>query len=87
MTKSVAARVGLGAVLFLALTWCWYAVAADYSYRAVAGTYIFRSNAESSTLFLGRDQRFQQNLSRDGKVEHAQGTWRRIGEGGCVLKG
>jgi hypothetical protein len=60
----------------------WYWVAADYSYSAVAGTYTFQSNGETSTLILKKDQSFQQVLTRQGKVERVQGTWRRIGEGG-----
>lgn len=60
-------------------------VAANYSYRAVAGTYLFHSDEESSTLILRRDQRFMQDLTRNGNVEQAQGTWRRVGESGVVL--
>jgi hypothetical protein len=63
----------------------WYWVAADYSYSAVAGTYTFQSNGETSTLILRKDQSFQQVLSRQGKVEHTQGSWQRIGEGGVVF--
>lgn len=78
-------RVGCGVVLILAFLWCWYMIAADYSYRAVSGTYLFHTDGESSTLTLRRDQSFVQDLTRNGNVEHAQGTWRRVGEGGVVL--
>jgi hypothetical protein len=78
-------RMGCGVTLALALLWCWYWVAADYSYKAVSGTYTFHDDGESSTLVLRPDRSFQQDLSRDGKIEHTGGTWRRIGEGGVVF--
>ena len=78
-------QMGCGVVLILAFLWCWYMVAADYSYRAVSGTYIFHGDGESSTLVLRQDQSFQQDLNRDGRIEHVRGTWRRIGEGGVVF--
>ena len=78
-------RLGCGAVLILVFLWCWYMVAANSSYRAVAGTYLCNSDEESSTLILRRDQRFMQDLTRNGNVEQAQGTWRRVGESGVVL--
>jgi hypothetical protein len=31
---------------------------------------------------LNQDRSFQQQLIRDGKVENAEGSWRRLGEGG-----
>jgi hypothetical protein len=40
---------------------------------------------ETSTLVLRPDHRFQQEISRAGKVERVQGSWRRIGEGGIVF--
>lgn len=85
MKLPTSVRMGCGIVLVLAFFWCWYMVAADYSYRAVSGTYLFHSDEESSTLVLRRDQSFMQDLTRNGNVEHAQGTWRRVGEGGVVL--
>jgi hypothetical protein len=85
MKISTSVRIGCGIFLFLAFFWCWYMLAADYGYRAMSGTYTFRGNGESSTLVLRQDQSFQQDLDRGGKVEHAQGNWRRIGEGGVVF--
>jgi hypothetical protein len=60
-------------------------VAADYSYRAVSGTYMFHGDGESSTLVLRQDQTFEQDLNRNGKTVQVRGTWRRVGEGGVVL--
>ena len=78
-------RISGWVFLSLAVFWIWYMVAADYSYSAVAGTYIFQSNGEKSTLILKKDQSFQQELVRQSKVERTRGTWRRIGEGGVVF--
>lgn len=78
-------RIVCRVVIVLAILWCWYMIAADYGYRAVSGTYTFQNDGESSTLVLRQDQSFQQDLSHDGKVEHSQGTWRRVGEGGVVF--
>jgi len=85
MKISTSVQMGCGIVLFLALFGCWYVVASDYGYHAVSGTYTFQSDGESSTLTLRQDQTFQQDLNRGGTVQHSQGNWRRIGEGGVVF--
>jgi hypothetical protein len=72
-------------LMLLLLFWAWYMVAADYGYKAVSGTYTFRSNSEGSTLVLQADRTFQQDLIRSRIEKHTQGTWRRIGEGGVVF--
>jgi hypothetical protein len=63
----------------------WYIIAADYSYSAVSGTYVYRSDQEASTLILKSDQSFDQELMHDGVATNAHGTWRRIGEGRVVF--
>jgi hypothetical protein len=68
--------------LSLAVFWTWYMVAADYSYRAVSGTYVCRMNGEKTTLVLKEDKSFQEEAVRQGKVLHAQGSWYRYGESG-----
>lgn len=76
----------VGGIAVLALLfWAWYMTAADYGYKAVSGKYTFTGNGEVSTLILTPDRSFRQELSRSGTVEHAQGSWRRIGEGGIVF--
>jgi len=75
-------RVFFGLLLALALFCGWYMVAANYDYGAVSGTYVYRRDNESSTLILRKDRTFSQQRISHGKVEQAQGTWRRIGEGG-----
>jgi len=85
MKMSKPVRIIGWVILSLAAFWIWYMVAADYSYSAVAGTYIFQANGEKSTLVLMKDQSFQQELVRQDKVERTRGTWRRIGEDGVVF--
>jgi hypothetical protein len=74
------------AVLFLlALMWFWYTVAADYSYKAVAGNYELHLNGEDMKLALNEDGTFQQTLDDHGIHKNSAGTWHLIGEGGVVF--
>ena len=75
-------RIGGWIFLSFAVFSIWFMVAADYGYGAVSGTYTFRQGGESSTLTLRKDRTFRQKRDREGKIECAQGNWRRIGEGG-----
>ena len=70
---------------FLVLGWVWYSIAADYGYSAVSGTYSLQAKGEASTLILKQDGTFKQELKREGTMQHAQGSWRRFGEGGIVF--
>ena len=75
-----------GAVLLLlALSWVLYSAMADYSYRAVSGVYKASGGGTTSTLRLNADRTFEQDTGRGGVRLHAQGTWRRNGEGGVVF--
>jgi hypothetical protein len=85
MRMAVVARTICAVLLPLCIFSIWYSVAADYGYGAVSGTYTFRQHGEESTLVLGKDRTFQQDLRRNGIVQHAEGTWRRLGEGGMVF--
>lgn len=58
----------------------WYNVAANYGYRALAGTYVFQRDGEKCTLYLRPDQTFSEELNRGGVMQEAQGRWRRYGE-------
>ena len=78
-------RAGLLLLIAILLFWLWYWRAADYTSNALAGTYTYAGNGETSTLVLKRDQTFQQQLNRDGASEHAQGSWRRYGESGVAF--
>jgi len=73
------------AVLIVLLFWVWYVWAADYGYTALSGTYTFSRSGQQSTLVLFSSRVFHQELSHSGTVERAEGTWRRIGEGGVVF--
>jgi hypothetical protein len=84
MTKSLI-RLFAGIVLLIVMFWSWYWLAADYRYGAVSGVYTFAREGESSTLILKPDRSFQEELTFLGKVEHAQGSWWRFGEGGVVF--
>jgi hypothetical protein len=81
----IAVRIAGWAFLSLAVFSVWYWFAADYSYGALAGTYVYRSGDLKSTLILKEDRSFAQEVVTVGKVQHAQGTWRRLGEGGVVF--
>jgi hypothetical protein len=63
----------------------WYVVATGYDYGDLAGTYTFRSGNEACTLHLYPDRTFREDMTTQGDVRTARGTWRRIGEGGMAL--
>jgi hypothetical protein len=71
-----------GTFAIIALFCVWFAIASNYDYDALAGTYNFKNSDCSSTLVLKADRTFSQQLTEDGKTNSASGTWRRIGEGG-----
>ena len=75
------------ALLCVALFVGWYCVAANYDYDALSGTYTFRDKDVSCTLVLRADHSFQQDVKRAGRTAHAEGEWRRLGEGGVVFPG
>jgi hypothetical protein len=75
LTSAVAA-----VLLLIALFVCWYVIAADYDYGALAGTYVLNRGTEKCTLDLRSDRTFTEELVRAGWVQKAQGTWRRYGE-------
>ncbi len=77
-----AAGKGVAILLMVICFVFWYVIASDYGDSVVAGTYHLAQNGETSTLILKPDHIFQQELNRAGKTEHADGTWRRSGEGG-----
>ena len=68
------------ALVLIGLFVCWYVIAANYDYGALAGTYIFNRGVERCTLDLRSDRTFTEELVRAGGVQKAQGTWRRYGE-------
>jgi hypothetical protein len=82
MTK--AARVGS---VFTLLIFCFVLlyIASDFSDGVVSGRYHLAQNGETSILVLKPNHSFEQELSHSGKTEHAEGSWRRLGEGGIAF--
>jgi hypothetical protein len=58
MRIGVGGRVTICIVTGLALFMVWYAVAADYDYGALAGTYVLAANGVQCTLKLAPDHTF-----------------------------
>ena len=50
----------------------------------MSGTYSFDDGIEKATLILSSNRSFQEDVIRGGKSVRAQGSWRRIGQGGIV---
>jgi hypothetical protein len=78
-------RAAVATLVILALGVGWYTVAADYGDGVVAGSYRLSGNGETSTLLLKPDHTFEQVVTRAGGGEHAEGGWRRLGEGGITF--
>ena len=54
----------------------------DYGDSVAAGTYSFKGDGETSALTLNSDHTFRQTRKRAGDERQAEGTWRRVGQGG-----
>ena len=67
-------------LLLIALFVCWYVIAVNYDYGALAGTYVLNRGSERCTLLLRSDRTFAEKLVRAGSVQKAEGTWHRYGE-------
>ena len=70
----------IGIVTGLALLMAWYAVAADYDYGALAGTYVLSENGVQCTLRLAPDHTFTEETGDSTNHRIVQGQWRRYGE-------
>jgi hypothetical protein len=73
---TAAALVFLLVVLFIG----WYAVAADYDYRTLAGVYVLDRDGEQCVLNLRSDRSFTEELVQSGHVQRAVGKWSRYGQ-------
>lgn len=82
--KSITKATG-AVLLLLGIFFCWFVVASDYSAAAACGTYTLTYRGMRSSLVLHCDHSFTQDVSNAGKMQHAKGTWRRIGEGGVIF--
>jgi hypothetical protein len=70
-------------VLFLAgIGICWFVIASDYSDAAASGTYRLVHDGVRSTLDLRPNHSFRQEVNDSSGMRRAEGTWRRVGEGG-----
>jgi hypothetical protein len=83
--KTASARAAGTVLLLVTLFVLWYVIASDYSDGIASGTYHLSQNGETSTLIIKPDHSFQQELNRSGKVQRAEGSWRRLGEGGIAF--
>jgi hypothetical protein len=80
-------KVGCVGGLLLTGFWIWYGIASNYDYSALAGTYVFRGDGESCTLYLRADRTFVEELNRSGTVHKAEGHWDRYGEAHVSFSG
>lgn len=74
-----------GPVSCVVLFWGWYYIAANYDYSALSGTYTAQENSVACVLTLKADATFSEERNNQGKIQHATGTWCRVGEGGVTF--
>jgi hypothetical protein len=80
MRIGMGGRATFGILVALALFCGWYAVAADYDYGALAGTYVWAGNGAKCTLKLAPDHTFSEEIDYFGNRQIVQGQWHRYGE-------
>jgi hypothetical protein len=80
MIKTRFAHWALGILLSIVVFCAWWDVYANNDYGALAGAYVFDENGEKCTLYLRPDRTFEQELSRSGEIQKAQGHWHRYGQ-------
>ena len=79
------ARVAVWLLGIFIVFWFGYSWVADYGDGVASGTYAAVVERQTSTLLLRPDHTFHQTRVSDGMLAQADGTWRRIGEGGLVF--
>ena len=67
--------------------WGWHAVAANYDYKSLAGTYVLRDGNVLCTLRLNADHTFSETLRSGSRLQTTTGNWRLFGEAGMQLSG
>jgi hypothetical protein len=80
MALNKSARTSAAVLALIALFVVWYALASNYGYGALAGTYVFEQNGEKCTLHLRSDRTFTEELIRSGSAQTVEGAWYRYGE-------
>jgi hypothetical protein len=63
----------------------WFVFASDYSDRVVVGEYHVNKRLEQSMLILRPNHTFAQEITRNGRTQRAQGTWRLFGQAGIAF--
>jgi hypothetical protein len=85
MALKLIARAAASVLLLAGIGICWFVVASDYSDSAASGTYRLAYKGMRSTLVLRPDHSFRQEVSDSSGIQRAEGTWRRVGEGGVAF--
>ena len=76
----------LGLLTIPALLRVWWLIATDYSEKWLSGTYMLHEQGVRATLILRPDGSFHEDVL--GEItQTADGSWRRIGEGGVDFTG
>jgi hypothetical protein len=83
----IVAKAVAGFLVVLVIFWFGYAWIADYGDGVASGTYEAVIDGQKSILLLRPDHTFHQTRVIGGVSAEANGTWRRIGEGGLVFSG
>ena len=82
MAVKLIARAAVSVLLLAGIGICWFVIASDYSDAAASGTYRLAHDGVRSTLDLRPDHSFRQEVNDSSGIRRAEGTWRRVGEGG-----
>jgi hypothetical protein len=85
MALKLIVRATASVLLLAGIGICWFVVASDYSDAAASGTYRLGYKGMRSTLVLRPDHSFGQEVSDSSGIQRAEGTWRRVGEGGVAF--
>ena len=80
-------RAAAGTFIILLLLVIWFVIASGYDYADLAGTYTTKADGVSFSLILSPDRTFHEELQDSAGPKSADGSWRRIGEGGVAFSG
>ena len=84
MTRAAKRNVSIAGIFLLLACWWWHGW--NFDDRYVAGEYVAKSQGERNVLVLNGDHSFSQEVWKgDRTTLHANGTWRRLGEGGVAF--
>src|ERR1700677_4243567 len=78
-------KVALASLGVIVISFGWLFFALDYGDHVVVGTYVMASSGQTCTLTLRADHSFHQERTQMGKTLTADGSCRRIGEGGLAF--